>query len=157
MTTPAGFSERLFALGRAGLDAQLAHPTVRGIAAGKEPPCRPCTSRACSLRATVPVATRSGCSSTAATCRPGRARRPRPGSASPRPCSWVFAPGVGIHEDEATGAAAVRLVTQLGRPIVIRQGAGSLLRARPGPEGSADVGGTAALAEIRDLRLPLGG
>jgi len=34
MTTPAGLSERLFALGRAGLDAQLAHPTVRGIAAG---------------------------------------------------------------------------------------------------------------------------
>jgi thiaminase (transcriptional activator TenA) len=34
MTIPAGPSERMFALGRAGLDAQLAHPTVRGIAAG---------------------------------------------------------------------------------------------------------------------------
>jgi thiaminase/transcriptional activator TenA len=34
MTSSAGFSERLFARGRRGLEAQLAHPVVRGIADG---------------------------------------------------------------------------------------------------------------------------
>jgi predicted PhzF superfamily epimerase YddE/YHI9 len=62
----------------------------------------------------------------------------------------VFAPRYNIAEDEATGAAAVLLVSQLGRPIVIRQGAGSLLHARPGPDGSAEVGGLAVLDEVRD-------
>jgi predicted PhzF superfamily epimerase YddE/YHI9 len=69
----------------------------------------------------------------------------------------VFAPAYGVPEDEATGAAAVRLVTQLARPVVIRQGRGSVLRARPGPGGTAEVGGRVALAEVRDHRLPAGG
>ncbi|MET0834529.1 MAG: PhzF family phenazine biosynthesis protein [Actinomycetota bacterium] len=64
--------------------------------------------------------------------------------------SRVFAPRYGIAEDEATGAAAVRLVSQLGRPVTIRQGAGSLLRARPGPDGTAEVGGEVVLDEARD-------
>jgi predicted PhzF superfamily epimerase YddE/YHI9 len=64
----------------------------------------------------------------------------------------VFAPRYGITEDEATGAAAVRLVSRLGRPITIRQGAGSLLYARPGPDGTAEVGGLVALDEVRDYR-----
>jgi predicted PhzF superfamily epimerase YddE/YHI9 len=62
----------------------------------------------------------------------------------------VFAPRYGIAEDQATGAAAVRLVSGLGRPITIRQGAGSLLHARPGPDGSAEVGGLVVLDEVRD-------
>jgi predicted PhzF superfamily epimerase YddE/YHI9 len=62
----------------------------------------------------------------------------------------VFAPRYGIAEDEATGAAAVRLVSQLGRPVTIRQGAGSLLRARPGPDGTAEVGGEVALDDVHD-------
>jgi predicted PhzF superfamily epimerase YddE/YHI9 len=62
----------------------------------------------------------------------------------------VFAPRYGIAEDEATGAAAVRLVGRLGRPVTIRQGAGSLLRARPGPDGTAEVGGEVVLDEVRD-------
>jgi predicted PhzF superfamily epimerase YddE/YHI9 len=62
----------------------------------------------------------------------------------------VFAPAFGIDEDEATGAAAVRLVSRLDRPLTIRQGSGSLLRARPGPDGTADVGGEVALDQIRD-------
>jgi predicted PhzF superfamily epimerase YddE/YHI9 len=62
----------------------------------------------------------------------------------------VFAPRYGIAEDEATGAAAVRLVSQLGRPLVIRQGTGSLLRARPGPGGTAEVGGEVVLDQVRD-------
>jgi len=64
--------------------------------------------------------------------------------------SRVFAPRYGIAEDEATGAAAIRLVSQLGRPVTIRQGAGSLLRARPGPDGTAEVGGEVVLDQVRD-------
>jgi predicted PhzF superfamily epimerase YddE/YHI9 len=62
----------------------------------------------------------------------------------------VFAPRYGIAEDEATGAAAVRLVSRLGRPVTIRQGAGSVLHARPGPGGTAEVGGEVVLDEVRD-------
>jgi predicted PhzF superfamily epimerase YddE/YHI9 len=64
--------------------------------------------------------------------------------------SRVFAPRYDIPEDEATGAAAVRLVSQLGRPVTIRQGVGSLLYARPGPAGTAEVGGQVVLEEVRD-------
>jgi predicted PhzF superfamily epimerase YddE/YHI9 len=64
--------------------------------------------------------------------------------------SRVFAAGAGIFEDEATGAAAVRLVTALGRPITIRQGRGSVLHAGPRPDGSADVGGFVVLDEVLD-------
>jgi predicted PhzF superfamily epimerase YddE/YHI9 len=62
----------------------------------------------------------------------------------------VFAPAFGIDEDEATGAAAVRLVSRLGRPVTIRQGAGSLLHARLGPDGTAEVGGEVVLDQVRD-------
>jgi predicted PhzF superfamily epimerase YddE/YHI9 len=62
----------------------------------------------------------------------------------------VFAPAHGVAEDEATGAAAVRLVSRLGRPLTIRQGGGSLLQARPGPDGTAEVGGRVALDQVRD-------
>jgi predicted PhzF superfamily epimerase YddE/YHI9 len=51
-------------------------------------------------------------------------------------------------EDEAAGRV-VRLVSQLGRPVTIRQGAGSLLRARPGPDGTAEVGGDVVLEQVR--------
>ena len=62
----------------------------------------------------------------------------------------AFAPSYGVPEDEATGSAAVRLVATLGRPLTIRQGAGSELRARPGPNGMAEVGGKVAIVERRD-------
>jgi predicted PhzF superfamily epimerase YddE/YHI9 len=55
--------------------------------------------------------------------------------------SRVFAPVEGIPEDEATGAAAVRMCAHLGREIEIRQGAGSVLHARPGPDETVEVGG----------------
>jgi predicted PhzF superfamily epimerase YddE/YHI9 len=67
--------------------------------------------------------------------------------------SRVFVGSLGIAEDEATGAAAVRLVTQLDRPIEIHQGMGSVLHARPGPDGTAEVGGTVELVETRDYPL----
>lgn len=65
----------------------------------------------------------------------------------------VFAPAFGIAEDEATGAAAVRLVTVLGRPVDIRQGRGSLILARPGPDGTAEIGGVCVRDEERDYPL----
>ena len=43
----------------------------------------------------------------------------------------VFAAAEGVPEDEATGAAAMRLVAQLGRPIEIRQGRGLVIYAPP--------------------------
>jgi predicted PhzF superfamily epimerase YddE/YHI9 len=42
----------------------------------------------------------------------------------------VFPNGIGIEEDEATGAAAIQLAAQLGRDVAIRQGSGSALHAR---------------------------
>ena len=64
--------------------------------------------------------------------------------------SRVFADELGIPEDEATGAAAVRLVAHLDRPIVIHQGRGSVLYARPGPDGTSDVGGRVLLDDERE-------
>ncbi len=40
-----------------------------------------------------------------------------------------FVPEAGIAEDEATGSAALALCAKLGRPIVVHQGHGSVLRA----------------------------
>lgn len=63
--------------------------------------------------------------------------------------SRYFVPELGIGEDEATGAAAVVVGARLDRPITIRQGRGSILRARPGPGGSVEVGGRCVLDEVR--------
>ncbi|WP_078893673.1 PhzF family phenazine biosynthesis protein [Streptomyces sp. CT34] len=49
--------------------------------------------------------------------------------------------GDGIVEDEATGAAALLLTHQLGRPLDIRQGVGSQIRTRTYPDGTIEVGG----------------
>jgi predicted PhzF superfamily epimerase YddE/YHI9 len=63
--------------------------------------------------------------------------------------SRVFPLDVGIVEDEATGAAAVRMCAMLGRPITIHQGRGSVLHARPLDDGLVEVGGRCALDEVR--------
>jgi len=47
----------------------------------------------------------------------------------------------GIHEDEATGAAALQLTAQLGRALNIVQGTGSQLLTAPQPEGWVELGG----------------
>ena len=53
---------------------------------------------------------------------------------------------------EATGSAALRLVAQLGRPIVITQGRGSVIHARPGPDPSqAEIGGLVVEDETRQV------
>lgn len=62
----------------------------------------------------------------------------------------VFVPEAGVAEDEATGSAALRLCAQLGRPIEIHQGAGSLIHARPLDGGMAEIGGRVMLDEVRD-------
>ncbi|MEW1753863.1 PhzF family phenazine biosynthesis protein [Streptomyces angustmyceticus] len=49
--------------------------------------------------------------------------------------------GDGVVEDEATGAAALLLTYELGRPLDIRQGAGSRILTRPYPDGTVAVGG----------------
>ncbi|MEA2375742.1 MAG: hypothetical protein QOD53_2205, partial [Thermoleophilaceae bacterium] len=46
----------------------------------------------------------------------------------------------------------VRLGRLLGRPLVIRQGRGSILRVHPRPDGLVEVGGRVKLDEVRDLR-----
>jgi predicted PhzF superfamily epimerase YddE/YHI9 len=62
----------------------------------------------------------------------------------------VFPNGIGIEEDEATGAAALQLGALIGREIVIRQGEGSELRSRPGGDGTVAVGGRVELVGERD-------
>jgi len=63
----------------------------------------------------------------------------------------MFAPALGIEEDEATGAAAVKLTDQLRRPLTIHQGKGSVLRTSPGPDGTVDLGGAVVPAGSREL------
>ena len=65
--------------------------------------------------------------------------------------SRVFLPESGVAEDEATGAAALRLARLLDRPIEIRQGRGSELFARPAGDGLGEVGGRVALDGVREL------
>lgn len=55
--------------------------------------------------------------------------------------SRMFAPMIGVAEDEATGAAAVRLTDLLGRDLLIDQGEGSRLLTRRLSGGFIEVGG----------------
>jgi len=55
-----------------------------------------------------------------------------------------------IGEDEATGAAAVKMGGVLGRPITIRQGVGSEILVRPQPDGTIEIGGRVELVETRE-------
>ncbi len=65
----------------------------------------------------------------------------------------VFPTRLGIAEDEATGAAAVRLSASLGRPLEIHQGRGSRILARPLADGMVEIGGRVELDELRDYPL----
>ncbi len=62
----------------------------------------------------------------------------------------VFPVRIGIEEDEATGAHAVRLAARLRRSITIRQGIGSVILAEPRPDGSVEIGGRTELVEVRE-------
>jgi predicted PhzF superfamily epimerase YddE/YHI9 len=61
----------------------------------------------------------------------------------------AFLPDLGIAEDEATGAAALRLCAHVGRAIEIRQGSASVLHARPSESGGVDLGGRVEAVERR--------
>ena len=63
----------------------------------------------------------------------------------------VFPNGIGIAEDEATGAAALQFGALIGRDVVIRQGEGSELHVRPG----ARRDGRGRRARRAGLRAPL--
>ncbi|MCS5715150.1 PhzF family phenazine biosynthesis protein [Herbiconiux sp. CPCC 205716] len=67
--------------------------------------------------------------------------------------SRMFAPALGVPEDQATGSAAVALTTRLGRDLTIDQGVGARLRTRLLPDGTVEVGGRTAPAEPRTLSL----
>jgi predicted PhzF superfamily epimerase YddE/YHI9 len=62
--------------------------------------------------------------------------------------SRAFPVDIGIQEDEATGSAATRLGALLGREIVIRQGAGSVIHARPSSDGMVEIGGRVVLDTV---------
>jgi predicted PhzF superfamily epimerase YddE/YHI9 len=65
----------------------------------------------------------------------------------------MFAPRYGVTEDEATGSAALGLCANLGRPVTIHQGHGSVLLAHPLGGGRTEVGGTVTLDERREYEL----
>ena len=65
----------------------------------------------------------------------------------------MFAPDLGIREDEATGAAAVRLTAELGRDLEILQGGGSVLHTHArGADAQVEVGGRVSEARVVELR-----
>ncbi|PPF89684.1 PhzF family phenazine biosynthesis protein [Clavibacter michiganensis] len=63
----------------------------------------------------------------------------------------MFAPALGVVEDEATGSAALRLTALLGRDLRITQGRGSVLVTRLLDDGRAEVGGRT----VPDRVIPL--
>ncbi len=58
--------------------------------------------------------------------------------------SRMFAPHLGIREDEATGAAAVRITEYLSRDLTILQGQGSIIQTTWSAEGWVQVAGRVA-------------
>ncbi|MFF7631668.1 PhzF family phenazine biosynthesis protein [Kitasatospora sp. NPDC008050] len=56
-----------------------------------------------------------------------------------------------IAEDEATGAAALVLTSELGRALDIRQGVGSQILTRPHDDHTIEVGGRVVLESVRTL------
>ena len=65
----------------------------------------------------------------------------------------VFPVAIGIDEDEATGSAATKLCAHAGRPVEIRQGRGSRIRARPAAGGFVEIGGRSVVDDVRDYQL----
>jgi predicted PhzF superfamily epimerase YddE/YHI9 len=53
----------------------------------------------------------------------------------------MFAPELGVREDEATGAAAVRITDYLSRDLMIIQGKGSVIYTQWSPEGWVRISG----------------
>jgi predicted PhzF superfamily epimerase YddE/YHI9 len=68
--------------------------------------------------------------------------------------SRMFAPAMGIPEDEATGSAATQLTAHLGRNLHVIQGAGSHLHTTLLPNAWTTVGGRVAADPIRAVDVP---
>lgn len=66
----------------------------------------------------------------------------------------MFAPVIGVREDEATGSAAVRLTVELERDLRITQGTGSQLRTTFEGDGWATLGGRVVHDTRRTIELP---
>lgn len=64
--------------------------------------------------------------------------------------SRMFAPELGIAEDEATGAAAVRITEHLSRDLTILQGKGSVIHTWWSADGWVRVGGRAVVNTPRE-------
>jgi predicted PhzF superfamily epimerase YddE/YHI9 len=65
--------------------------------------------------------------------------------------SRMFASHLGIPEDEATGAAAVRITDYLSRDLTITQGKGSQIRTFWNPEGWVKVAGRVVDDGVRQI------
>lgn len=65
--------------------------------------------------------------------------------------SRMFAPRLGIVEDEATGAAAVRMTEYLSRDLVIVQGHGSVITTTWSPEGWVRISGRVVEDHVRQI------
>ncbi len=65
--------------------------------------------------------------------------------------SRMFAVGLGIPEDEATGAAAVRITDYLSRDLTIVQGKGSIIQTRWSADGWVQVAGRVVDDGIRQI------
>jgi len=63
----------------------------------------------------------------------------------------MFAADVGVVEDEATGAAAVRLTDIRSRDLIITQGQGSIIYTEWSPEGWVTVGGRVVSDGVRQI------
>ncbi len=63
----------------------------------------------------------------------------------------VFAGSLGVPEDEATGAAAVRITEHLSRDVSITQGKGSEIRTHWSPDGWVKVAGRVVDDGVRTL------
>jgi predicted PhzF superfamily epimerase YddE/YHI9 len=65
----------------------------------------------------------------------------------------VFPRPLGIVDDEATGAAALLLGAELGRPLTIHQGTGSRIDVRPAGDRLVEIGGRVERVETRDYAV----
>jgi predicted PhzF superfamily epimerase YddE/YHI9 len=65
--------------------------------------------------------------------------------------SRMFAANLGVPEDEATGAAAVRITDYLSRDLTIVQGKGSVIHTRWSPEGWVRIAGHVVSDGIKQL------
>ena len=65
--------------------------------------------------------------------------------------SRMFAANLGVPEDEATGAAAVRITDYLSRDLTIVQGKGSVIDTQWSPEGWVRIAGRVASDGVKQI------